>query len=290
MVLLGALWGGSFLFMRIAAPAFGPVPLIMVRVVIAAVLLSLFLAARGKFRELRGRATPLLVVGAVNTAIPFSLFAYAAEQLGAGMAAILNATVPLLGAAVAWVWFRERLSRRQAIGLGVGFLGVVLVADGNDLRVDGPAVAGALLAALAYAIATHYIRRTLRDVDPLAIATGSLLGATLVLLGPALLLWPTQSPPPSSWAAAVVLGIACTALAYILYFRLLASVGATSAMTVAYLIPLFGVLWGSVFLGEQISWSMIAGGGGILAGVAIVTRSARLPSAAGPVVSSPSRL
>lgn len=285
MLVLGALWGSSFLFMRIAAPAFGPLPLIVVRVTVAAVVLLLILARRGGSTSLRARARPLCIVGAINSTIPFTLFAYAAERLGAGVAAILNGSAPLFGAVVAYVWFRETLTRRQVFGLVVGFAGVSLVASGDDLRADGPAIVAGLLAGLSYGIAAHYIRRRLAGVAPLEIAAGSQMAAAVLLAVPSVALWPPVSPPASSWFAAITLGVACTAIAYLLYFRLLANVGAGRALVVAYLIPLFGMLWGKLFLGEAITLSMLTGCAMILFGVAAVARSARIPAPSAPPVS-----
>jgi len=282
LLLLGAIWGSSFLFMRVAAPAFGPVPLIEVRVTVAAVFLTSILIARAGTGALRGHAFPLAVVGVVNSALPFSLFAYATLSVTAGFASVLNATAPLFGALVGYLWYREALSARRAGGLAIGFGGVALLAaDGGALHGEGKAVLAGLLAAVAYGIAAHYSRRKLAGVAPLAVAAGSQIAASLALVPAAIWSWPRVTPPPHAWAAAVTLGLMCTGIAYILYFRLIDGVGATRAMAVAYLIPVFGMFWGALVLGESIRPGMLVGCAAILLGIATVTREpARRPSPA----------
>lgn len=233
LLLLGAIWGSSFLFMRVAAPEFGPVPLIAVRVVVAAVFLSIVLARGSGFSDLKDRLIPLGVVGAVNSAVPFSLFAFATLSLTAGFAAVLNATAPLFGALVAYVWLRESLAVARVIGLGIGFLGVLILVSGRlSLGGDLWAILAGLLAALCYGIAAHYTKKRLAGASPLLIATGSQIGAAVLLLAPALYFWPTKAPSLSAWLFALVLGVVCTGLAYILYFRLIARAGAARAIAV----------------------------------------------------------
>ena len=273
LLLLGAIWGASFLFLRIAVPAFGAVPLVEMRVAIAAAVLLVILRARGRTGALKGRWKSLTVVAALNTAIPFSLFAFATLSVSAGFAAVLNSTVPLWGAAVGLGWFGERLSRERAIGLAVGFAGVVLLVS-RDLSLAGRplAIAAGLGAAILYGIAAHVSRRQLKGVDTLAVAAGTTLASSLILLVPAIASWPAGPIGPTAWWCAIALGVACTALAYVLFFRLIERVGATRAMSVAYLIPLFGILWGRLFLDEPITWNMALGCGAILGGVALASR------------------
>lgn len=279
LLTLGAVWGASFLLMRISAPAFGPIALIAVRVGIAAVVLVALLAVRGgpsALRQLTARAGPLLVIGGLNIALPFTLFAYAALWLPAGMNSTLNATVPLFGALVGWMWLGQRPTARRVLGLAVGFVGVVVLAwprlvGGGERR----AVAAALAAASLYAIGAHVTPRWLSGVGALAISTGSLIGSTVLLAPLAVWQWPAVPLTPLAWTNAVVLGVVCTALAYFLYFRLLARAGPTTAMTVTYLIPLFGVTWGALLLDERLAGTSIVGGLLVLAGVAL--------TAAGPL-------
>lgn len=272
LLLLGAIWGAAFLFIRIAVPEFGPVALVEVRVLIAATVLLALTIARRKTHEFRGRWRALVVIGTINTAVPFALYAYATRTVPAGFAAVLNATVPLFGALLGAAFFHERLGLVRATGLAVGFVGVlVLVAP--DLTVDGGAlaIAAALGGSLLYATSAHLTRRLLPGVHSLVIATGSLLTSVALLAIPAVLTWPPVAPSAKAWGATVALALLATALGYILYFRLLERVGATGAMAVTYLIPLFGMVWGGVFLGERVTLPMVAGCTCILVGVAITT-------------------
>jgi len=278
LMLLAALWGGSFMFMRVAAPEFGPVALALVRVAVAAVFLLSALAWLGRLGGLRARAVPLAVVGTINSALPFVLFAYATLTLTAGAAAVMNATTPMWGALIAWLWLREPLGAARAAGLAVGFAGVVLLAGGGAGACTGAkagtqaaATAAALAAAASYGVAASYARRRLADADPLLIAAGSQVAATLVLAPLAALFWPPQPMSGFAWASAVVMGVASTGWAYVLYFRLIGRVGPARAMTVTYLVPLFAVLWGALLLGERPTAAMLAGGLVVLAGTAIAT-------------------
>ena len=276
LILLAALWGAAFLFMRIATPAFGPVAFVEVRVAIAAACLLALLAVRGGLRPLRLNAAPLLVVGVLHTAVPFTLFSYAVLSITAGLASILNATTPMWTALIAWLWLRERFRSAQWAGLAIGIAGVAVLVWGKvDFKPGSTqwsatiAIGAGLLGALSYGVAGNYTRRHLAGVNSLAIATGSQLGAALVLLPFAWWLWPDSAIDLRAWGAVVASGVACTALAYILYFRLLANVGAVRALAVTFLIPLFAVFWGGVFLDEPVSAQMLAGGAIILLGTAL---------------------
>jgi len=274
LLFLAALWGGSFLFMRVASPEFGPIPLIEIRVAIAAMFLSAVLAWRAGLRGLRGKFVPLIVLGAINSALPFCLFAYATLYVTAGFAAVLNASAPLFGALVAYLWFRETLTRARVLGLGIGFLGVLVLVWGRiSFKGDGSgwAVVAALAASLAYGFAANYTKRHLTGHDPVVTASGSQIAATALLLPLAFLYWPAATPSLASWLSAIALGIACTGIAYILYFRLIAHVGPARAIAVTYLIPLFGMIWGLVFLHEAITPNMMAGCAVILLGTALAT-------------------
>lgn len=272
LLLLGAIWGSSFLFMRIAAPEFGPVPLIAVRVAVAAAFLSFLLGRRGGFPGMKGRLAPLGLVGALNSAVPFSLFAFATLSLTAGFASVLNATAPLFGALVAYVWLRETLSPSRVLGLALGFVGVLILVSGRlSLSGDLSAILACLLAALCYGIAAHYTKARLIGASPLLIATGSQTGAAVMLAAPAVYYWPARMPSLSGWLYALALGIVCTGLAYVLYFRLIARAGAAKAIAVTYLIPVFGMGWGWLFLGERVTASMVLGCAVILLGIALAT-------------------
>lgn len=284
LVALGGIWGGSFLFMRISVPEFGPVVLIALRVSIAAAMLTALLAARGNLRSVGSHAGRLALLGSFNTAIPFTLFAFATLRLPAGFSSVLNATVPLFGAIVGLIWLRQRLGARQSLGLVIGFAGVVVLVLGKAhpgatvFGGDGVAIAAGLSASLLYGIAAHYTKRHFAGVPPLVIATGTQLASSLMLLPLALYYWPATRPSLRAFLCALTLGLVCTGLAYLLYFRLLAHVGPTRSMTVTYLIPVFGMIWGALFLSERITLSMIVGCAIILLGIASVTTPRKPPA------------
>lgn len=274
LVLLAALWGASFLFTRIAVPAFGPFALVEVRVAIGAAMLLLLLAWRADLADVRKHAGNFLLLGAVNTAIPFSLFAYAQLTITAGLASILNATAPLFTALVAWVWLRERLTPMQWLGMAIGLAGVVWL-SANKAGLGGSsgawAIGAAAVASLSYGVSASLVKRRFTGVRPLAVAAGSQSGAAALLLPFAVAFWPERPVGAVDWAAAIALGVLCTGLAYILYFRLIARVGPASAMTVTFLIPAFAMLWGALVLGEAVTAAMLAGCAVILAGTALAT-------------------
>ncbi len=286
LVSLAALWGASFMFMRISVPDFGPLATIMLRVAIASALLLPWLALRGRMADLRLHAGPLAVVGLANSALPFALFAYAIVSLGAGLASVLNATAPLFGALIARAWLKERLGALRWMGLALGFVGVVLLARERITPADASnaiegrallAVCACLAAALCYGFAANYTRRALAGVDAAAVAAGSQCVATIALLPPAALTWPARIPSPGAWASVVALGALCTGLGYLLYFRLIRNVGPSRAISVTFLIPVFGVLFGTVLLDEPLSPSMLAGSLVVLLGTALATGLFRVP-------------
>ena len=272
LLLLGAIWGAAFLFTRMAVPEFGPVALVEVRVLIAATALVALVALRRQASAFRGRWGALVLIGTINTAVPFALFAYATRTVPAGFAAVLNASVPLFGALLGRVFFSERLGLARATGLAIGFAGV-LVLVARDLTVGGGALAigAALTGSMLYALSAHLTRRLLPGVPSLTIAAGSLVASAGLLLVPSLFLWPPTMPSAAAWGSTVTLALLCTAYGYIVYFRLLERAGATSAMAVTYLIPMFGMIWGGIFLGERVTAPMLIGCMLIFAGIAVTT-------------------
>ena len=273
LFVLGAIWGASFLFMRIAAPEFGAIPLIAARVAIAAVFLLIVLARRGGLDHLYKNAAQLTFLGAINSAIPFSLFAYAVLSVTAGFASVLNSTAPLFGALVAFIWLRDRPSPARIAGLILGFVGVLVLVWGRlAVGRDGTsAILAGLSAAILYGIAANYTKKRMSHIDSLVIATGTLLAATVLLFPFAVMYWPDISPRAVSWVSTVLLAIICTGIAYILYFRLLSRIGPAKTLAVTYLIPAFGVLWGHLLLDEPVTASMLAGCAVILAGTTLAT-------------------
>jgi drug/metabolite transporter (DMT)-like permease len=274
LLLLAAIWGASFLFMRIAAPEFGPIPLMALRVGIAMLVLMPVLRSAAARQQLRAKLWPLFVVGVTNSAVPFCLLAYAALSVNAGMDSILNATTPLWAALIASAGFQVSLGRQQIFGLLTGFAGVVvLVWDSLSAGSAGVplAIAAALLAALFYGFAVNYSKRHLAGVKPQIVAFGSQCFATLVLWPLAATCWPRHAISASIWGCVVALGVVCTAVAYLLFFRLIERAGSTYAASVTFLIPVFGVLWGAALLGEKVTLLMLTGCLIVLAGTAIAS-------------------
>jgi drug/metabolite transporter (DMT)-like permease len=270
---LAAIWGGSFLFMRIAAPILGPVLLIEIRVGLAALFLFAISRLRNRRLDVKANWKHYLVLGWFNSALPFLLFAFAARTLSASLLSVLNATAPIWGAIILAVVARTRLTTRRALGLGMGLSGVALLLglDAMTLRPGALlAVLAALGAAVSYGIATTYAKSA-KKIDAFCNAHGSMWAAT-ALIAPAVPLLPAI--PTSSegvMTAVLALGVICSGVAYLLYFRLIADLGATSALTVTFLVPVFGILWGSLFLGEKVAWYTVAGSLIVMFGTALVT-------------------
>ncbi|MCC7485552.1 MAG: DMT family transporter [Burkholderiales bacterium] len=274
LVALAALWGASYPFLRVAAPEFGVLALVAVRVAIAALFLLPFVIARGKTSELLAHFPALVVNGAVNSVVPFLLITFSMLSLSAGFGAILNSTAPFFTALLAFAWLGERLSRPRQFGLLTGFAGViVLVWDRESLAAAGAgwAFAAALAAALSYAIGANYSRRRLARIDPVAVAAGGQLAATVLIAPLAAFHLPPAPPSAAAWAAVTALGVAASGAAHVFYFRLIATSGPVPTVAVAYLIPVFGMLWGTLFLGESVTAHMAAGTAIILAGTALAT-------------------
>ncbi|NJM97847.1 MAG: DMT family transporter, partial [Phormidesmis sp. RL_2_1] len=272
LLLLAVLWGGSFLFMRVAAPVLGPVWLIELRVLLAGLALLPLLIRSKHGAVVRAKAMPLLIVGCFNSALPFLLLAFASVSLPAGFTSILNATTPLFGTVVAVVWLKERPTLGQMIGLGVGFAGVVVLVGLKSFVATTAfvmACVAGLMAAVMYAIAAPYIKQQLAGVPSLVIATISQLSAALFLIPALPFTIPKTLPTPTVWLSVLALALFSTSLAYILYFRLIHNVGSTQALTVTYLIPAFAMAWGALLLNEPITLSMTLGGALVLLGTAI---------------------
>ena len=274
LFLLAAIWGGSFLLMRIAVPAFGPLALIELRVGLAALVLIPILALQGGIGQLFSRWRVLLFVGLTASALPFVLYAWATLSVTAGFASVVNATTPMFTALVAWVWLKDKLSTAALVGMLVGVLGVVILVWGKVSFKEGGsgwAVLACLGATLSYGVAGSLTKRYLNGVAPMVTAAGSQLYAALILLPLAVAWWPQERPAASDWSAAVLLAVLCSGLAYVLFFSLMSRLGPTRTVTVTFLIPVFGMLWGASFLDERISLRMLAGCAVILLGTGLAT-------------------
>lgn len=272
---LGAIWGASFLFMRVAAPEFGAFALVEVRLLSGALVLLPFLwLARHRF-PLKAWGV-IAGIAAINTALPFVLFAWAAGRAPAGIGAIANAMTVPFTALVGHLFFRERIGPARAAALAVGFVGVVVLASGRSAGASvGLAAAAGTFAAFCYGLGVHLVRRHLGGLPPAALAGATLLCASLMTLPLALWHWPQATPSPLSWGAAVALGVLCTGIALVGYYRLVERIGPARTSTVTYLIPLFAVAWAWWLLDEPVTLPMLLAGGLILGSVAVSQRARR---------------
>jgi len=282
LLVLAAIWGASFLFMRIIAPLLGALPTAFFRVLLGAIGLFVILAILRTRLHFKGKLGAVMVLGMINSGIPFVMYSLAARVLPAGYSAILNATTPLMGIVIGTLFFADRPSMSKFAGVVLGIAGVAVLTRAGPVQLSMPVLLGAgacLVATACYGLASFLTKKWISDqggLDSKLLAFGSQLGATLILLP--VFAYSALSAPPASWggvsvwAALAGLGLMCTALAYILYFHLIATIGPVKSLTVTFLIPLFGVLWGALFLGEQITWAHAVGGAFIGVALWVVLR------------------
>jgi len=273
LTLLGAIWGASFMFQRVAAPQFGAVPLVELRLALGAIPLLPFLwKERERFRGMK--LWRIAGIGLINSAIPFLLFAWATERAPAGIGAICNATTAIFTPLLALILFGERIHTRRALGIAAGFLGVVVLASG---KVGGASVGAAAMAGtfagLLYAVGAVMAKRWLAGLPSAALAAATLGCGAVLMLPFAIVAWPEAQPEPRAWWCAVAAGVLCTGIAFAIYYRLLQRIGAPRAAAVTYLISLFGVFWGWLLLGEPVTPTMAIACGLILGGVWMSQRS-----------------
>jgi len=278
LVALAVIWSASFVFMRVLAPTLGPVWIATSRVLIGGGALVLWFVVTGFDAGVRRHWRAYLFVGVLNSALPFLLFGYAAGHLPASYMAILNATTPMFGAVSSALWLNDRLTTVKVLGLVAGAAGVVLVSRAGAFAPDASfawAVFACLGATICYGLAGVWLKKNGSGLSPVAVA-----GWSQLLAGIALLPIAAAAPAPGPLSLDVVvnmlgLGLLCSAIAYLLYYRLIADAGPTRALTVAYLIPAFAMLWGVLFLGESITLPMVAGCALIVGGTATILRPAR---------------
>lgn len=274
LLALGALWGASFLFIRVAVPSLGPLVLMELRVGLAAATLALCAAIVGRLPKLRARWKQFLFIGTVNAAIPFTLIAAAEIYLTASLAAILNSTTVMFTAVVAAAWMGDPLTARKAVGIVLGIVGVAVLVGWDPVEVSGLvllAVGAMLGASLSYAVGAVYVKRTFAGVPPLAMAIGQLSGGAVILLPLAAATVPAERPATPAVVSVLGLALLSTALAYLLYFRLISNVGPTSTVTVTLLVPVFGLLFGVLLLDEPFGPGTLAALAIILSSVVLVT-------------------
>lgn len=282
---LAAIWGASFLFMRIAAPAFGSVNTTFLRVFFALVGLAAMLLLLRTPMQFQGKLKSIMVLGIINSGVPFLMYAVAALWLPAGYSAILNATTPLMGALIGFSFFHETLTLRKWAGVMLGLVGIGLITTTGEVDLSGQLTIGVLaclIATACYGCAGFLTRRWVTErggLDAKLVAFGSQIGAVLFLLpffGYTLATGPAVDwAQPGVWASVLAVGFLCTAFAYLLYFRLIADIGPLRSLTVTFLIPPFGILWGYLVLGETLTGGFVFGGAVVCLAVWLVTSPAR---------------
>jgi len=274
MIILAAIWGSSFMFARLSVGEFGAIPLSAVRSLVAALTLFPLMLWKGQWAGLRDNLGHFAVLGLISTALPFTLLTVTTQFATAVFASILNALPPIVSAIIAWLWLKEYLSAPAMAGIGLSFAGVLsLVTDTQSVDTGNillPILTG-FGAAFFYGLTGNYSRKFVHHVPTIAQATGCQVFAALFMIPPALFLWPEHAISASGWTNAVILGLLCTGIAFILYFSLLGSIGVARTVIVTYMIPVFGMFWGFVFLDETITLSMLAGAALILSGIALTT-------------------
>ena len=284
---LAAIWSLSFVFLRVLVPQLGPLWTATLRVLIAGIALALWLRVIHVDAEMRRHWRAYLFLGVLNFAVPFVLFAYAAQRLPASYLVILNASAPMFAAVASAVWLADRLTRAKVVGLAVGAAGVALVSRAGPVVPDTAvalAVAAGLGASLFYALSGVWLKRQRLALPSMAIAAWGQVFAALTLL-PVAAFAPVPQPPPfSAIANLLLLALVCSAVAYVLYFRLIADVGPTRAMTVTFIMPALGLLWGALFLDEAVTPVMVTGVALIVVGTAAVLRVRRVAAPAAPDV------
>lgn len=272
LLLLSLLWGAAYLFMRAAVPAFGPAPLVALRLGIAALMLLPVMLWRGGWPALRAHPWQMLVLGVPFTALPFMMLGFASLHITAGLVAVLNATAPLFAALVAHVTRAERLTPWRTAGLAIGFGGVALLTWGSgSFKSESGllAVAAVLCCSVIWGLGATYTRKRLGGVDPLVITVGSLFAASAFLSPFAAASWPAAPPGARAWAEAAFLGIASSGLGFLIYFRLLHRIGPVRAVSVTFLNPVVAIVSAAWYLGEAITLQTVLGGAVVLAGTAI---------------------
>ena len=276
LVSLAAIWGSSFLFMKIAAPTLGPFFTTELRVALAGLALLLYAALRRQRPAILSRWKSFLLLGAFNAAIPFSLICMAELHIDASLAAILNATTPMFTALIAWAWSKEALTPWKLGGLLIGLVGVAVLVGWTPVSLGRTGIVSivlSLFAAVSYGIGGVYTARQFKGVKPLDMAIGQQLAAAVLLLPFALVYFPQQAPSATVVYSILGLALLCTSVAYLIFFRLIASIGAVKAVSVTLLVPIFGVVWGVLFLAETVHLNTVLGLVIILSGVFLSSRS-----------------
>lgn len=261
LILLAAIWGASFLFARISAPEFGPITFTSIRIGIAALALLPILFMKDHWQILRENLGLITFIAVLNSALPFMLLAFTTLYLSAGITSVLNSLVPIFSAVIAHYYLQNYLSRKQSLGLVIGIAGVMILmsdklAFGNDTILP---LSAAFLSGLSYAVSANITKKKLSHVPPRLLAASSMFTAGILLIPFGIIGWPEQMPGNTAWMAVIAVALLSTAFAYLIFFWLIKEIGPTRTVSVTLIIPIFGIIWGALFLSESITLNIIFG-------------------------------
>jgi len=267
ITILGAVWGSAFMFIKIATPELGPIALVNIRLAVAGLIFIPFLLKKKYLKHFRSNLKNILVLSIVNTALPFSLFAYASLESSSNMLSILNGTTAIMAVVISTIWLKVKLNLFQIIGVFVGLFGIVVLANPDNVYISTKATIFCLGAAFCYALSANYIQKFAYKTNTIVLIGWSLVLASIFLLPLTIFNLPSQFPSNNAIFSILWLGVISTGIAFLGYVRLIEKVGAVKTATVTYFIPVFGVIWGYVFLDEPITMQILIGMILILTGI-----------------------
>ena len=272
ITILGAVWGSAFMFIKIATPELGPIALVNIRLAVAGLIFIPFLLQQKYLKHFRSNLKNILVLSVINTALPFSLFAYASLESSSNMLSILNGTTAIMAVVISTIWLKIRLNFFQIMGVFIGLFGIVVLANPDNVYISMKATIICLSAAFCYALSANYIQKFAYKTNTIVLIGWSLVMASVLLLPITFFNLPSQFPSNNVIFSILWLGVISTGVAFLGYVRLIEKVGAVKTATVAYFIPVFGVIWGYVFLGEPITLQILIGMILILIGIVFTNK------------------
>ena len=272
ITILGAVWGSAFMFIKIATPELGPIALVNIRLAVAGLIFIPFLLQQKYLKHFRSNLKSILVLSVINTALPFSLFAYASLESSSNMLSILNGTTAIMAVVISTIWLKIRLNFFQIMGVFIGLFGIVVLANPDNIYISMKATIFCLSAAFCYALSANYIQKFAYKTNTIVLIGWSLVIASVLLLPITFFNLPSQFPSNNVIFSILWLGVISTGVAFLGYVRLIEKVGAVKTATVAYFIPVFGVIWGYVFLGEPITLQILIGMILILIGIVFTNK------------------
>ena len=272
ITILGAVWGSAFMFIKIATPELGPIALVNIRLAVAGLIFIPFLLQQKYLKHFRRNFKNILVLSVINTALPFSLFAYASLESSSNMLSILNGTTAIMAVVISTIWLKIRLNFFQIMGVFIGLFGIVVLANPDNVYISMKATIFCLSAAFCYALSANYIQKFAYKTNTIVLIGWTLVIASVLLLPITFFNLPSQFPSNSVIFSILWLGVISTGVAFLGYVRLIEKVGAVKTATVAYFIPVFGVIWGYVFLGEPITLQILIGMILILIGIVFTNK------------------